>query len=114
MQIKLLDFTAKWCGPCRVMDPVLHAIEKEYGDRVALQKIDVDEELDRLGSHVAEARRVFSLPEAVGRRLDFLMQEFMREANTLCSKSATTALTAVGLELKAVIEQLREQIQNVE
>ncbi len=76
-------------------------------------KADVREELDRLGAHIASARTLLCQPPA-GRKLDFLMQEFMREANTLCSKSATTALTAVGLELKAVVEQLREQVQNVE
>ncbi len=77
-------------------------------------KADVREELDRLTSHVAAARELFSKGGAAGRRLDFLTQEFMREANTLCSKSATTSLTATGLDLKAAIEQLREQIQNVE
>ena len=76
-------------------------------------KADVREELDRLTAHVASARTLLQQPPA-GRKLDFLMQEFMREANTLCSKSATTALTGLGLELKAVIEQLREQVQNVE
>ena len=76
-------------------------------------KADVREELDRLAAHVASARQLLREPPA-GRKLDFLMQEFMREANTLCSKSATTPLTAIGLELKAVIEQLREQVQNVE
>ncbi|CAN5435506.1 YicC family protein [soil metagenome] len=76
-------------------------------------KADVREELDRLAAHVASARQLLLEPPA-GRKLDFLMQEFMREANTLCSKSATTPLTAIGLELKAVIEQLREQVQNVE
>ncbi|WP_122465137.1 YicC/YloC family endoribonuclease [Brevundimonas lutea] len=76
-------------------------------------RADVREEIDRLRAHIAAARALISAPPA-GRKLDFLMQEFMREANTLCSKSATTALTAVGLELKATIEQLREQIQNVE
>jgi uncharacterized protein (TIGR00255 family) len=76
-------------------------------------KADVREELDRLAAHVASARDLLQQPPA-GRKLDFLMQEFMREANTLCSKSATTALTGIGLELKAVIEQLREQVQNVE
>src|SRR5688572_6250065 len=79
-----------------------------------LQKIDVDEELDRLGSHVAEARRVFTLPEAVGRRLDFLMQEFNREANTLGSKSVDARTTQAAVELKVLIEQLREQVQNLE
>ena len=76
-------------------------------------KADVREELDRLTAHVAAARQLVASAPA-GRKLDFLMQEFMREANTLCSKSATTALTGIGLELKAVIEQLREQVQNVE
>ena len=88
-------------------------------DRIVLEaaalatRADVREELDRLTAHVAAARALLDQPPA-GRKLDFLMQEFMREANTLCSKSATTALTAVGLDLKAVIEQLREQVQNVE
>jgi uncharacterized protein (TIGR00255 family) len=77
-------------------------------------RADVREELDRLGAHVESARSLLAAGGAVGRRLDFLAQEFMREANTLCSKSATTALTAVGLELKAAIDQLREQVQNVE
>jgi len=76
-------------------------------------KADVREELDRLTAHVESARTLLQQPPA-GRKLDFLMQEFMREANTLCSKSATTPLTGIGLELKAVIEQLREQVQNVE
>ncbi|WP_433950645.1 YicC/YloC family endoribonuclease [Brevundimonas bullata] len=76
-------------------------------------KADVREELDRLTAHVNSARTLLQQPPA-GRKLDFLMQEFMREANTLCSKSATTPLTGIGLELKAVIEQLREQVQNVE
>jgi len=76
-------------------------------------KADVREELDRLTAHVASARLLLDQPPA-GRKLDFLVQELMREANTLCSKSATAALTAVGLDLKAVIEQLREQVQNVE
>lgn len=76
-------------------------------------KADVREELDRLSAHVASARQLLHQAPA-GRKLDFLMQELMREANTLCSKSATTPLTAIGLELKAVIEQLREQVQNVE
>ncbi len=88
--------------------------ERIYLEAAALAaRADVREELDRLTAHVASARTLLQQPPA-GRKLDFLMQEFMREANTLCSKSATTALTAVGLELKAVIEQLREQVQNVE
>lgn len=78
------------------------------------QKMDVDEELDRLTGHIAEARRVLKLDEPVGRRLDFLMQEFNREANTLGSKSADSETTKVSVELKVLIEQMREQVQNVE
>ena len=77
-------------------------------------RADVREELDRLDAHTASARALIDEGGAVGRRLDFLTQEFMREANTLCSKAATLALTSAGLDLKAVIEQLREQVQNVE
>ena len=77
-------------------------------------KADVREELDRLASHVIAARALLTSDAAAGRRLDFLSQEFMREANTLCSKSALTSLTAIGLDLKATIEQFREQVQNVE
>jgi uncharacterized protein (TIGR00255 family) len=77
-------------------------------------KADVREELDRLAAHVQEARRLLSSGEAVGRKLDFLAQEFNREANTLCSKSTDIPLTRTGLALKAVIDQLREQAQNVE
>jgi uncharacterized protein (TIGR00255 family) len=78
------------------------------------QKMDVDEELDRLDTHVVEVRRVLERDEPVGRRLDFLMQEFNREANTLGSKSADSETTAVSVELKVLIEQMREQVQNVE
>jgi uncharacterized protein (TIGR00255 family) len=77
-------------------------------------KADVREELDRLVAHVAGARAQIGEGGPVGRRLDFLAQEFMRESNTLCSKSAAAALTTVGLDLKAAVEQFREQIQNVE
>ena len=77
-------------------------------------KADVREELDRLAAHVVAARALMPDKAAAGRRFDFLTQEFMREANTLCSKSATPGLTAVGLDLKAVIDQIREQAQNVE
>jgi uncharacterized protein (TIGR00255 family) len=77
-------------------------------------KADVREELDRLRAHVDAARGHIAAEGPQGRRLDFLTQEFMREANTLCSKSALGALTTVGLELKATIEQFREQVQNVE
>jgi uncharacterized protein (TIGR00255 family) len=77
-------------------------------------KADVREELDRLAGHVAAAREHLAADGAVGRKLDFLTQEFMREANTLCSKSTLAALTTLGLDLKATIEQFREQVQNVE
>jgi uncharacterized protein (TIGR00255 family) len=94
--------------------------EGAFEDRIVQEaaaaaiKADVREELDRLGAHIAAARTLMADKAPGGRRFDFLMQEFMREANTLCSKSATTSLTAIGLDLKAVIEQLREQVQNVE
>ncbi|MGB5353038.1 MAG: YicC/YloC family endoribonuclease [Woeseia sp.] len=78
------------------------------------QKLDVDEELDRLESHVVEIRQNLASTEPVGRRLDFLMQELNREANTLGSKSADTLTTQAAVDLKVLIEQLREQIQNVE
>jgi uncharacterized protein (TIGR00255 family) len=77
-------------------------------------KADVREELDRLNAHIAAARELMAKGGAVGRKLDFLCQEFNREANTLCSKSADIGLTGLGIELKAAIEQLREQIQNIE
>lgn len=77
-------------------------------------KADIREELDRLGAHISAARALLSGGGPVGRKLDFLSQEFNREANTLCSKSNDVALTAIGLDLKAVIDQLREQIQNIE
>lgn len=79
-----------------------------------LQKLDVDEELDRLDAHVSEARRVLKLSEAVGRRLDFLLQEFNREANTLGSKSVDARSSGAAIELKVLIDQVREQIQNIE
>jgi uncharacterized protein (TIGR00255 family) len=78
------------------------------------QKLDVDEELDRLDSHLVEIRDILTRDEPVGRRLDFLMQELNREANTLGSKSADTETTRASVELKVLIEQMREQIQNVE
>ncbi|MEZ2417189.1 YicC/YloC family endoribonuclease [Luteibacter sp. RCC_6_2] len=79
-----------------------------------ITRIDVDEELDRLATHISEARRVLALKEPVGRRLDFLMQEFNREANTLGSKSVDSRTTNAAVELKVLIEQMREQVQNIE
>ena len=78
------------------------------------QKLDVDEEVDRLDSHLAEIRDALASAEPVGRRLDFLMQELNREANTLGSKSADAETTKAAVELKVLIEQMREQIQNIE
>ncbi|WP_332420136.1 YicC/YloC family endoribonuclease [Vibrio metschnikovii] len=78
------------------------------------QKSDVAEELDRLDSHIKEARNVLKKGGACGRKLDFMMQEFNRESNTLASKSISTDITASGVELKVLIEQMREQIQNIE
>ena len=75
---------------------------------------DIIEELDRLDAHVVAARAMLAASDPMGRKLDFLAQEFNREANTLCSKAQNKALTAIGLDLKAVIDQMREQIQNVE
>jgi uncharacterized protein (TIGR00255 family) len=77
-------------------------------------KADVTEEIDRLRAHIAAARDLIAKGGPVGRKLDFLMQEFNREANTLCSKSGDAALTAIGLDLKLTIDQMREQVQNVE
>jgi uncharacterized protein (TIGR00255 family) len=77
-------------------------------------KADIREEIDRLKTHVASARSLLGSAGAVGRKLDFLAQEFNRESNTLCSKSNAASVTAVGLELKAVVDQFREQVQNLE
>ncbi|MEI9997159.1 MAG: YicC/YloC family endoribonuclease [Rhizomicrobium sp.] len=90
--------------------------EDRLAQEVALLavKADIREELDRLRAHVQEARALMASGDAVGRKLDFLSQEFNREANTLCSKSSDIALTRTGLALKAVIDQFREQAQNVE
>lgn len=90
--------------------------EERVAQEVALiaVKADVREELDRLRAHVAAARELIEAGGAVGRKLDFLAQEFNREANTLCSKSSDVELTRVGLDLKAVIDQFREQVQNIE
>ncbi|MEH6645715.1 YicC/YloC family endoribonuclease [Sulfitobacter sp.] len=100
----------------RVMDNV-DGIEP---DRIAAElaliavKADITEEIDRLAAHVTAAETLLAGDGPVGRKLDFLMQEFNREANTLCAKSQNSDLTRVGLALKAVIDQLREQVQNVE
>ncbi len=100
----------------RVMENTDGADESRVAQELALiaVKSDITEEIDRLGAHVTAARALLAEGGPVGRKLDFLMQEFNREANTLCSKAQKTDLTRVGLALKAVIDQMREQVQNVE
>ena len=101
------------------LKPLLHISPMDEGRlyqeaAILATKADIREEIDRLLTHVASARSLLKGDGPVGRKLDFLAQEFNREANTLCSKSASVALTRIGLELKAAIERLREQAANVE
>jgi uncharacterized protein (TIGR00255 family) len=103
LTIRLTEITAQ---------PDFDRLEQEMVFLV--QKLDVDEELDRLDTHISEVLRVIQLDEPVGRKLDFLMQEMNREANTLGSKSADKEMTRISIELKVLIEKMREQIQNIE
>jgi uncharacterized protein (TIGR00255 family) len=98
------------------MDNTDGADEARVAQELALiaVKADVTEEIDRLRAHVGAARDLLAQGSPIGRKLDFLSQEFNREANTLCSKAQNAGLTSVGLDLKAVIDQMREQVQNVE
>jgi len=102
------------------VDALLEASSGLSEDRLAQEaallvtKADVREEIDRLAAHVEAARKLMAAGGPVGRKFDFLCQEFNREANTLCSKSADVELTSIGLDLKAAIDQLREQVQNIE
>ena len=100
----------------RVMENVDGADEGRVAQELALiaVKSDITEEIDRLSAHVTAARDLLTQGGPIGRKMDFLMQEFNREANTLCSKAQSSALTTVGLNLKAVVDQMREQVQNVE
>ena len=100
----------------RVMDNTEGADPDRVAQELAMLavKSDVREELDRLTAHVAQARDLLAGTEARGRKLDFLTQEFNREANTLCAKAQFQELTRIGLDLKAVVDQMREQVQNVE
>lgn len=117
--------------PSRARDVILERLRNQVSDLVAAgvgmseerlaqealllaTKADIREELDRLTAHIANARALITQGGPVGRKLDFLAQEFNRETNTLCSKSNAVDLTAIGLDLKAVIDQLREQVQNIE
>ncbi|WAR45314.1 YicC/YloC family endoribonuclease [Methylomonas rapida] len=95
-----------------VAEPNFDRLEQELV--LLAQKLDVAEELDRLQAHVAEVLRALKQAEPIGRRLDFLMQEMNREANTLGSKSADREMTQISIDLKVLIEQMREQIQNIE
>jgi uncharacterized protein (TIGR00255 family) len=103
LSVRLADFKSE-------LDP--QRVEQEIA--ILAQKLDVDEEMDRLWTHLDEIERVLQQADPVGRRLDFLMQELNREANTLASKSVDSETTAVSVEMKVLIEQMREQVQNVE
>jgi uncharacterized protein (TIGR00255 family) len=103
-------------GVARILGAVDAVDEGRLAQELALLavKSDVTEEIDRLTAHVAAARALLAEPGPVGRKFDFLVQEFLREANTLCSKAQSLALTRIGLDLKTVIDQMREQVQNLE
>ncbi|MFT5138582.1 MAG: hypothetical protein ACI9H8_000612 [Lysobacterales bacterium] len=128
-----LEGIASWVIQIRTWLPEIRsALQQKMLDRVAdlqqplepgrveqeisflAQKADVDEELDRMDAHVEETRRALELDEPIGRRLDFLMQEFNRESNTLSSKSVDQRTSNAAVELKVLIEQIREQVQNIE
>lgn len=131
--LERVDAIAQHAADARTLMPAIRAgqkqkLEKRLADLpqpldpgrleqelvLALQKLDVDEELDRLDSHIAELRRVLKQKESAGRRLDFLLQEFNREANTFGSKSVDARTSALAVELKVLIDQIREQVQNIE
>jgi uncharacterized protein (TIGR00255 family) len=100
----------------RVAELIATVDKERMEQEVALlvQRMDVAEELDRLAGHIEETRKTIASPEAAGRRLDFLMQEFNREANTLSSKSQDLTTTRIAVDMKVLIEQMREQVQNIE
>jgi uncharacterized protein (TIGR00255 family) len=131
--LERVDAIARHAADARALMPAIRASQKQKLENrladlpqpldpgrfeqelvIALQKLDVDEELDRLDSHIAELRRVLKQKDAVGRRLDFLLQEFNREANTFGSKSVDARTSALAVELKVLIDQIREQAQNIE
>ena len=110
IRARLAEQIAALIGAAPALDP-----DRLHQEAVLLAtKADIREEIDRLYAHIGAARELLASDAAVGRRLDFLAQEFNREVNTLCSKSNDRALTTIGLEMKAVVDQLREQVQNVE
>jgi uncharacterized protein (TIGR00255 family) len=104
----------RWETRLRELDVQADPMRLEQELAIAAQRLDVDEELDRLESHCQEFRAILDRREPVGRRMDFLMQEFNREANTLASKAADIETTQAAVELKVLIEQMREQVQNIE
>jgi uncharacterized protein (TIGR00255 family) len=106
MRAKLLDRIAQ------LAEVDQNRLEQELA--ILAQRLDVDEEIDRLRGHVTEVRKTFEGPEPAGRRLDFLMQELNREANTLSSKSQDIETTRAAVDMKVLIEQMREQVQNIE
>lgn len=110
LRARIRDQVALLAGEATALDP--DRLHQEA--LLAATRVDVREELDRLTVHVAAVRELAGSGNAVGRRLEFLAQEFNREANTLCSKAFDVRLTAIGIELKAVVDQLREQAQNLE
>ncbi len=110
----LRDRTMRQVRELMGADNALNAERLEQEVAILATKADIREEIDRLKAHVVAARALLDSGEPIGRRLDFLTQEFNRETNTICSKSATEALTRIGLDLKTVVEQLREQAANVE
>ncbi len=105
---------SRWETRLRELDVQADPARLEQELAIAAQRLDVDEELDRLESHCQEFRAILGRDEPVGRRMDFLMQEFNREANTLASKAADIETTQAAVELKVLIEQMREQVQNIE
>ena len=110
LKLRLRDLVAALLDASPALPPERLAQEAA----LLVGKADIREEIDRLAAHVVAAQELLAEGGAIGRRFDFLCQEFNREANTLCSKSSDVALTRIGLDLKAVIEQLREQVQNLE
>jgi uncharacterized protein (TIGR00255 family) len=110
LKLRLRDLVAGLLDASPALPPERLAQEAA----LLVAKADIREEIDRLAAHVVAAQELLAEGGAIGRRFDFLCQEFNREANTLCSKSSDVALTRIGLDLKAVIEQLREQVQNLE
>ncbi|MBB3930880.1 uncharacterized protein (TIGR00255 family) [Kaistia hirudinis] len=110
IRVRLAEQVANLLGASPALDP-----DRLYQEAALLAtRADIREELDRLEAHVGAARALLAEGGAVGRKLDFLAQEFNRETNTLCSKANDRSLTAIGLELKAAVDQLREQVQNLE